>query len=171
MTLQSLHTLLQSYSWEIAVALLIAGCIKIPAYEIRIIPFIFKKIFRGFGNVINEDIISRIEKLEEGFNMCSIGMRNELTQFIQRAEEERIDRARSRILRFNDEVMMGERHSKEHFDEILVDIDRYEDYCDKHEDYENNKAVLAIKTIKDEYAYCLLHPHKFLTYMKSKDGN
>ena len=60
---------------------------------------------------------------------------------------------------------MNEEHSKEHFDEILKDIDKYENYCKEHKDYENNKAVLAIKTIKDEYAYCL-KKHKFLTYQK-----
>lgn len=171
MALQNLILLLQTHGWEIGIGLFILGCIKIPTYEIRLLPYIVKKALHAFGNAINEDImnyihnevIGRIEQLEEGFTSCSVGMRNELTDFIQKSEEERIDRARSRILRFNDEVMMGEEHSKEHFDEILKDIDRYENYCDQHPSYENNKAVLAIKTIKEEYSYCLAH-HKFLTY-------
>ena len=176
MTLENLIILLQTHGWEIGIALIVAGCIKIPTYEIRVLPYLIKKALRAFGNAINEDImsyintgvISRIEKLEEGFTSCSVGMRNELTTFIKESEEERIDRARSRILRFNDEVMIGEEHSKEHFDEILKDIDRYEDYCEKNPSYENNKAVLAIKTIKEEYLYCLEH-HDFLTY--KKDNN
>lgn len=173
MTLENLIILLQAHGWEIGIALVIAGCIKIPTYEIRVLPYLIKKGLSAFGNAINQDImvyintevIGRIEKLEAGFTSCSVGMRNELTNFIKESEEERIDRARSRILRFNDEVMIGEEHSKEHFDEILKDIDRYEDYCDKNPSYENNKAVLAIKTIKEEYLYCLEH-HKFLTYTK-----
>ena len=63
--------------------------------------------------------------------------------------------------------MLGNKHSKEHFDEILEDIDEYEDYCRDHEDYENNKAVLAINTIKEEYTYCLTH-HDFLTYKQKQ---
>lgn len=165
MTLQSLWMLMQQYGWQIAIVLLILGCIKIPTYEVRILPYLIKKVLKEFGNAINEDIIKRIEVLEKGFLECSTDMRDELRSHIQKTEEERIDRARSRILRFNDEVMMGEDHSKEHFDEILEDIDKYEDYCELHPNYENNKAVLAIKTIKEEYLYCSEH-HKFLTYTK-----
>lgn len=165
MTLQSLWTLIQQYGWQIGLVLLFFGCIKIPAYEIRILPYLIKKVLKEFGNAINTDIIQRIEVLENGFLMCSTDMRDELRTHIHKTEEERIDRARSRILRFNDEVMLGMEHSKEHFDEILEDIDRYEDYCELHPDYENNKAVLAIKTVKEEYLYCLEH-HTFLTYTK-----
>ena len=165
MTLQSLWVLIQTYGLQIGVVLLIAGCIKIPSYEVRLLPYLIRKILKSFGNAINEDIIKRIEVLENGFLVCSTDMRDELRDHIQRTEEERIDRARSRILRFNDEVMIGEDHSKEHFDEILEDIDKYEDYCSLHPDYENNKAILAIKTIKEEYLYCLEH-HTFLTYNK-----
>ena len=163
MTLQNLLVLLQTYKWEVAIILLVAGCIKLPTYEVRLLPFLIKKALRGFGNVINEDIVKRIEVLESGFLTCSVDMRNELSNFIKRTEIESMDRARSRILRFNDEIMLGENHSKEHFDEILTDIDAYEDYCRTHEDYENNKAMLAIQTIKDEYTYCSTH-HTFLTY-------
>lgn len=178
MTLENLIILLQTHGWEIGIVLIIAGCIKIPTYEIRVLPYLIKKALRAFGNAINEDImnyidsevIKRVEKLEEGFTTCSVGMRSELTNFIKESEQERIDRARSRILRFNDEVMMGEEHSKEHFDEILKDIDKYEDYCEANPSYENNKAVLAIRTIKEEYVYCLEH-HKFLVYAPREGDN
>lgn len=165
MTFQNLMMFIHAYGWQIGIALLVAGCIKIPSYEIRLLPFLVKKALRGFGNVINEDIVQRIETLETGFSECSIGMREELSNHIKKSEEERMDRARTRILRFNDEIMMDIEHSKEHFDEILKDIDRYESYCKAHAEYKNNKAVLAIQTIKEEYAYCLSH-HKFLTYTK-----
>lgn len=165
MTLQNLIILIQTHGLEIGIMLILAGCIKIPTYEIRLLPFLIKRILRSFGTAINEDIIKRIETLEDGFLVCSKDMRDELRNHIQKVEEERIDRARSRILRFNDEVMTGISHSKEHFDEILEDIDKYEDYCELHPNYENNKAILAIKTIKEEYLYCLEH-HSFLTYTK-----
>lgn len=62
--------------------------------------------------------------------------------------------ARYRILRFNDEVLHGTRHTKEHFDQILGDINSYESYCNAHPEYENNKAVLAIENIKKVYQKC-----------------
>jgi len=33
----------------------------------------------------------------------------------------------------------------------LEDIDIYEKYCDANPDFPNNKAVMAIKNIKDNY--------------------
>lgn len=165
MTLQNLMMLLQEYGLQVGIVVIIAGCIKIPSYEIRILPYLIKKVLKNFGNAINEDIIKRIEVLEEGFVVCSTDLRNELREHIQKTEEDRTNRARLRILRFNDEIMTGVEHSKEHFDEILEDIDGYEQYCELHPSYENNKAVLAIKTIKEEYLYCLEH-HTFLTYTK-----
>lgn len=61
---------------------------------------------------------------------------------------------RLRILRFNDEVIQGQRHTREHFNEILDDITHYEKYCDAHPDYENSKAVLAIENVKRVYREC-----------------
>lgn len=62
--------------------------------------------------------------------------------------------SRYRVLRFNDEILHGERHSKEHFDQILEDITHYENYCETHPEYENNKAVLAIANITKIYQKC-----------------
>lgn len=61
---------------------------------------------------------------------------------------------RYRILRFDDEIRHDEKHTKEHFDQILDDITKYERYCDEHPDFPNNKAVFAIKNIKKIYQKC-----------------
>lgn len=61
---------------------------------------------------------------------------------------------RYRILRFNDEILHDQKHTKEHFDQILEDITRYEKFCGEHPEYENNKAVLAIGNIKRVYQRC-----------------
>ena len=62
--------------------------------------------------------------------------------------------ARYRILRFNDELLHDQRHTKEHFDQVLGDITRYESFCSGHPEYENNKAAMAIKNIKRVYQKC-----------------
>lgn len=68
--------------------------------------------------------------------------------------DERATDWRYRILRFNDEILHDERHTKEHFDQILEDVTKYEKYCKSHPNYSNNKAELAIKNIKRVYEKC-----------------
>ena len=62
---------------------------------------------------------------------------------------------RYRIIRFNDELLQKEIfHTKEHFDQILDDIDEYEDYCRQDPDYKNSKAIMAINHIRQVYQKC-----------------
>lgn len=65
------------------------------------------------------------------------------------------DDSRERILKFNTEILRHEKHTKEDFTDILVSIDNYERYCHHHEDYPNNRAVLAIENIKKVYSRCM----------------
>ena len=62
---------------------------------------------------------------------------------------------RVRILRFGDEIRHHVRHSKEHFDQILLDITEYEQYCKDHEDFVNGMTLLTTKLIKETYSRCL----------------
>ncbi|MBQ9328954.1 MAG: hypothetical protein IJ225_10560 [Solobacterium sp.] len=66
-------------------------------------------------------------------------------------DEDRAITARVRIVRFNDELIRKDEHSKESFDQTLSDIDTYEDYCRAHPDFENNKTKISAKHIKDVY--------------------
>ena len=68
---------------------------------------------------------------------------------------ERATTARVRILRCSDEITRGVRHSKEYFDQTLDDINDYNHYCDKHPEFKNSKAGLAIKNIERVYEKCL----------------
>lgn len=61
---------------------------------------------------------------------------------------------RYRILRFDDEIRHEIRHTKEHFDQILDDITKYNRYCGEHQDFPNDKAVFAIENIKRVYQQC-----------------
>ena len=62
---------------------------------------------------------------------------------------------RYKIIRFNDEILKKEKHTKEHFDQILEAIHEYEIYCKQDEDYKNNKASFAIENIERVYQECL----------------
>ena len=72
------------------------------------------------------------------------------------AEREAKD-ARIRILRFGDECSHEVRHSREHFEQVIEDVDAYETYCRNHPEFKNNKAVMTIKIIKDTYQLRLVN--------------
>lgn len=63
--------------------------------------------------------------------------------------------ARTHILRFCDELLAGQIHSREYFQQQLQDIDTYEAYCKLHPDFKNNYAVIASEHIKKTYAELL----------------
>lgn len=65
--------------------------------------------------------------------------------------------SRIRILRFGDECSHDVRHSREHFEQVIEDVDAYEAYCAEHPEFKNNKAVLTIKLIKETYQRRLLN--------------
>ena len=62
--------------------------------------------------------------------------------------------SRRRILRFNDELLENQRHTKEYFDDILADCDVYEKYCAAHPEFPNNRTKLAEENIKRTYQKC-----------------
>ena len=65
--------------------------------------------------------------------------------------EDRATNARIRILQFSDDLHHGLNKSKESFEQVHQDIDRYNKYCKAHKDYENSLAVAAISHIQHEY--------------------
>ena len=69
--------------------------------------------------------------------------------------------ARVRIIRFADEMGRDERHSKESWDQVIVDVKTYEDFCNEHPKFPNGKTVETIKYIRSNYAE-RLEKHDFL---------
>lgn len=149
MTVEQINLIAQSGLVGLLIIAL-GSIIKIPKLEINV----WSWLGRMFGRAINGEIMEKVELMDE-----------KLDAHIKAEEEENVRNIRQRILRFQDEILMGKKHSKEHFDEVLSDVDAYEKYCNTHPDYKNNKAVLAIETIKEVYADCI-EEHSFLTYAK-----
>lgn len=122
--------------WGAGIIAVLALFIKIPKVEVNVYGWLLRKL----GNALNGEVLKRLDAVEKAL-----------------AEHERLEgqkdarNSRQRILRFNDEVLQGVKHSKEHFDDVLSDIDTYEDYCEAHPDYPNNRAVMAIENIKKIY--------------------
>lgn len=63
--------------------------------------------------------------------------------------------SRIRILRFNDELLQDQHHSKEYFDIVLDDIQGYENYCCSHPEFKNGKTIMAVANIKRCYQKCM----------------
>ena len=92
------------------------------------------------GRAINGEVLDKVDDLS-----C------ELADHKAKSEERHATLCRAHILRFGDEVLHGIPHSKEGYDNILLDIDAYEEYCDSHPGYKNNVALATIQHIKKMY--------------------
>lgn len=101
-------------------------------------------ILKKLGKAMNEEMDKKVENLGK-----------ELKDLRTSCDEKAMNDCRTRILRFNDEILHKQRHSKEHFDQILADISNYELYCKNHLDFKNNIAKLAIENVEATYTKCL----------------
>jgi hypothetical protein len=131
--------------------LILLSLIQIAPIKINPWSALWKLLCRGFsavGRALNADVLARLDALEQGQKQNS----EHLREHIRIADERRADDHRAAILHFNVELIQGLPHTREDFIEILMDIDKYEDYCQNHPRYENNRAVCAIQNIKRVYA-------------------
>lgn len=99
---------------------------------------------RCIGRFINGEVIEKVNALSQ-----------DVKQNKADDDEQWATLSRSHILRFGDELLHGVNHSKEHFDQILADITKYETYCREHKDYLNDKASATINHIRKTYQKCL----------------
>lgn len=120
--------------------------IQVSAIEINPWSFVARKI----GKAINQELFEKVSKIEK-----------DLERIGEKQDGESAVAARIRILRFADEMQEGRKHTKEHFDQTMEDIDIYENYCSKHPDFRNNIATMTISYIKDNYKE-RLENHDFL---------
>lgn len=84
-------------------------------------------------------------------------------------KDDLMDSRRTRIIRFDDELIEKRPHRKDMFDAILIDCDKYEKYCKMHHGYINSVANDSIQHIKEVYAE-LKREDAFLSYKKGKDS-
>ena len=118
--------------------LLIALLTLIQIAPIKINPW--SAIAKTLGRAINKEMMDKLESLDK-----------EMKQLRDATALESALNCRVRILHFGDETLHGQKHTKEHFDQILRDIDKYEHYCSTHPEFENNVTVLTSARIKEIY--------------------
>lgn len=125
------------------IILILISFIKIPKIEINIWQMLGKALSKG----LLSDLTVQIDDLSKEVS----NINNKLNNHIEKYREDVILGSRQRILRFSDEIIQGIPHTREHFDEILSEIDKYEDYCIEHPHFPNNKCVLACENIRAIY--------------------
>nr|DAL67060.1 MAG TPA: hypothetical protein [Caudoviricetes sp.] len=76
------------------------------------------------------------------------------TEVMDKLNESEATNCRYRILRFDDEIRHKVKHTEEHFNQIMEDIDNYERYCSSHPNYKNSKAVSAIENTRRTFEKC-----------------
>lgn len=94
----------------------------------------------AIGKVFNGSVIEKLDSMER-----------RLDAHINADDERNADSHRKYILQFNTSLLRGARHTEEEFNEALYNIDCYERYCSDHPEYQNNRAVHAIKNIVRVY--------------------
>ena len=142
------------------ILILIGSLVKIKPLEINIWSWLFRKLGKVFqGEMLDaiKQMNAKVDKVEEKVDELDRKMDNHEKKDL----EDKVLAKRKDILVFADEISNRIEHSKEHFEEILSFIDDYEDYCNTHPSFENNKALIAIDLIKNTYKDCL-RDHKFM---------
>lgn len=113
------------------------------------------------GHAFNSDLEKRLNEIEHNLDGRIGSLENKLHDRVIITERRVADEHRKNILNFNSSLLRGIKHTREEYIEILSEIDIYETYCRDNPDYPNNRAVLAIENIKDNYR-CRLKQHDFL---------
>lgn len=96
------------------------------------------------ANQSNKEVKTELKKIQTEFSE------------LKKSEElKEVRNSRRRILRTNDEIYNHVRHSREFFDDVIEDVNTYENFVRKNPDYQNGKCSLAIENIERVYRECM----------------
>ena len=137
-------------------AALAALSIVIEVAPIKINPW--SRLAENISKAFNKPTLDKISSVEQRLRETN----EKLDGHIANDELQKAEDARAAALRFNNELLRNIPHTREEFFEVLQKIDIYEDYCNRHKEYENNRAVHAIANINRVYDERLAK-HDFLS--------
>lgn len=104
-------------------------------------------LFTFIGKLITKDFAESQKALIDRVDVLS----DKIEVVAESVDETRAIAARVRILRFGDELLEGRKHSKDTFDQALLDIDNYERYCKSHEGFKNHITEETVTFIQEQY--------------------
>lgn len=97
-----------------------------------------------------KSLTEAVDKLSEKIDMID-----------QKGDERNAVNMRVRILRFRDEMLAGQSHTHDSFQQVLSDIDEYDKFCERNPGFRNNQTAATIEHIKSNYME-RLERHDFL---------
>jgi len=106
---------------------------------------------KQIGKAINGEVIAKVDSLQEEIS----DVKRDVSKMQEINDERNAKSARTRILRFGDEILHGVKHSKDHFDEILLCGTEYDQFCREHPDFKNHMTERTMKLITKTYDKCL----------------
>lgn len=133
------HYGIEVFAW----GFVLMSLIEISPIKINPLGFLAKII----GRALNKEMIDQINEIKTEVK----SMDQKIEKLDYRVDESNAVQARARILRFGDEVSHGQNHSRDHFQQIFVDITNYESFCNKNPVFKNNMTKITAKRIEDDY--------------------
>lgn len=124
----------------------------------------WKWMRRKVGEFFGAENKNHLEKLDERLDQ----LETLLKKHIADSDRRDADKSRRRILSFERELQWDEKHSEEDFKDIMLTIKQYNEYCEKHPEYENNITVESASHIKEVYRERIRN-HDFLQGGHSHD--
>ena len=104
-------------------------------------------LFTFIGKLITKDFAESQKALIDRVDVLS----DKIEIVAESVDETRAIAARVRILRFGDELLESRKHSKDTFDQAMLDIDNYERYCKSHENFKNHITEETVTFIQEQY--------------------
>ena len=98
-----------------------------------------------------EQVKAEMAKNNKEMNEKVDAVSKQLSAHVRENEDDNARQTRARILNFYDEVCEGKLHSESHFEDILDDIDDYENYTELHKEFKNSRGKAAMQYIRDTY--------------------
>lgn len=102
---------------------------------------------RVLGQELNREVSEKISEIDKRITALS----DKVVSVAKANEETRIIAARVRILRFGDELLNNVPHSKDSFDQAMMDVDVYTRYCKNNPDFQNGIAGSMAEYIREQY--------------------
>lgn len=103
-----------------------------------------------FNKDMNEKLIEQSKRISDLSDKID-NVEKKITDVKKEVTASDAKGARYRILRFEDEIRHQVLHTKEHYDQIIEDINTYEIFCKDNKWFANNQAHWAIATIRKRY--------------------
>lgn len=156
MNVIELINLIHEHGWSSGIVILILSLTVIQISPLKINPW--GSLHKFIVYMLNGEVLKRISELDLKVDK----LQKQVDRDEAKREESEARIARIRILRFNDELLHNQKHTKAMFDQILIDIDEYDDYCKEHTEFKNSVTTMATDNIRKVYRKCT-EEHSFLS--------